>query len=468
MNPEQIAEIILIASTRGLKPFPGEPPELAARRFVRQPEIARLLPPDLKQATMSKGPGMASALASVEAQQDPRVAQGNQQILDAGGSAIAGIPGAVGAGASALGTGGRAVADVAGEVTPRLFPAYTGATPLGMRPGPAQGGSGEPAATPPPSGNMYQDAAVAAAQKYGIDPNTFLKQIRQESGFNPKAVSPAGALGIAQIMPATARGWGVDPMDPMAALDAAARAMKQYTDAYGPVGALIAYNAGPGRANIWQEGGWEALAPVLGKDISQTRQYVASITGQTGDADRGFTGGTNPTAPTPPPPPATMPQWSQELKQLWTEYIASPDPGTASVLASFLMQDGMQRIADDPFDLIGKDMIGEATRLAQAAMSQRESTRQFDVSQGRQAAQFQQGFDYQQGRDVKADERAALDREDRIGAMQAKMRQDFDAQFAKVPWTEVPDVETLMAARRYAGTMKPDGIMGALAATGGG
>src|SRR3990167_273564 len=121
MNPEQIAEIILIASTRGLKPFPGEPPELAARRFVRQPEIARLLPPDLKQATMSKGPGMASALASVEAQQDPRVAQGNQQILDAGGSATAGIPGAVGAGASALGTGGRAVADVAGEVTPRLF-----------------------------------------------------------------------------------------------------------------------------------------------------------------------------------------------------------------------------------------------------------------------------------------------------------------------------------------------------------
>jgi hypothetical protein len=94
----------------------------------------------------------------------------------------------------------------------------------------------------------YRAAARRAAKRNGIDPNIFLRQIKQESGFNPTARSGAGAIGIAQIMPATARGWGVDPTDPIASLNAAAKHMGEYVKQYGSYrNALIAYNAGPGR-----------------------------------------------------------------------------------------------------------------------------------------------------------------------------------------------------------------------------
>jgi soluble lytic murein transglycosylase-like protein len=60
-------------------------------------------------------------------------------------------------------------------------------------------------------------------------------------------VSPAGARGVAQIMPGTARAWGVNADDPYAALDAAAKHMAQYVKQYGSyAAALTAYNAGPG------------------------------------------------------------------------------------------------------------------------------------------------------------------------------------------------------------------------------
>jgi hypothetical protein len=122
----------------------------------------------------------------------------------------------------------------------------------------------------------YRAMARRSAQKYGLDPGVFERQINQESGFNPSARSPKGAAGIAQIMPDTARGWGVDPMNPAAALDAAARNMKQYVDRYGSYeNALRAYNAGPGKI---QES----------KSYAETNQYVATILG-----------GKSPKVPTP-------------------------------------------------------------------------------------------------------------------------------------------------------------------------
>src|SRR3954466_1370137 len=94
----------------------------------------------------------------------------------------------------------------------------------------------------------YRAEARRAAQRHGLDPGVFERQINQESGFNPNARSPAGALGIAQIMPGTARGWGVNPMNPRQALKAAAHNMARYVRRYGNYrNALIAYNAGPGR-----------------------------------------------------------------------------------------------------------------------------------------------------------------------------------------------------------------------------
>ena len=74
----------------------------------------------------------------------------------------------------------------------------------------------------------YESLARRYARKYGLDPNVFVRQIRQESGFNPHARSPAGATGIAQIMPATAKGWGINPNDPKASLTAAAKNMASY------------------------------------------------------------------------------------------------------------------------------------------------------------------------------------------------------------------------------------------------
>ncbi len=87
-----------------------------------------------------------------------------------------------------------------------------------------------------------QDALAA-----GISPTLYVRQINAESGFNPKALSPAGAEGIAQFLPATAQALGVDPWDPVAALHAAARLMASYVSSYGGeyAKALAAYNAGP-------------------------------------------------------------------------------------------------------------------------------------------------------------------------------------------------------------------------------
>lgn len=104
----------------------------------------------------------------------------------------------------------------------------------------------------------YRLIARQKAAKYGLIPEVFERQIGAESGFNPTAVSEAGALGIAQIMPSTAKGWGVDPRNPVAALDAAAKNMAAYIKTFGGLGtqdpvkvrsayekALQAYNAGP-------------------------------------------------------------------------------------------------------------------------------------------------------------------------------------------------------------------------------
>ena len=116
-----------------------------------------------------------------------------------------------------------------------------------------------------------QDYARAAAQRAGIDPNVFTAQIQQESGFNPNAKSPAGAQGIAQFMPATAAGVNLDPSDPYASLDAAAKMDAQNLSKYGGdySKTLAAYNAGGG--NVDKYGGVPPFA--------ETQNYVKTIMG---------------------------------------------------------------------------------------------------------------------------------------------------------------------------------------------
>jgi Transglycosylase SLT domain len=116
-----------------------------------------------------------------------------------------------------------------------------------------------------------QDAAAA-----GIDPDQFVRQINEESGFNPTIVSPTGAIGIAQIMPETAKGWNVNPWNPTDSLKAAAVHMAAYARAYGgnQAMALAAYNAGTGGVeNAIRACGtnWQACLP------QETQAYIRVI-----------------------------------------------------------------------------------------------------------------------------------------------------------------------------------------------
>jgi soluble lytic murein transglycosylase-like protein len=108
---------------------------------------------------------------------------------------------------------------------------------------PAAGASQLPAGTP------FGSEITAAAQRHGLDPALLAGLVKQESGFNPNAVSPAGAQGLTQLMPGTAAGLGVsDPLDPAQALEGGAKYLREQLDRFdGDVTrALAAYNAGPG------------------------------------------------------------------------------------------------------------------------------------------------------------------------------------------------------------------------------
>jgi soluble lytic murein transglycosylase-like protein len=115
-----------------------------------------------------------------------------------------------------------------------------------------------------------------AAQRWNVSATLLAAQLYAESGFNPFAVSPAGAQGIAQFMPGTARAMGLDdPFDAERAIDAQARLMRDLLRRFADVSlALAAYNAGP--------------APVAAcgcvPPYPETRGYVARILGLMGGA----------------------------------------------------------------------------------------------------------------------------------------------------------------------------------------
>lgn len=94
----------------------------------------------------------------------------------------------------------------------------------------------------------YKHLIEMKAKKHGIDPEWLAGLFRQESNFNPYAVSHCGAMGMGQIMPETARYLGVkDPFNAAQNIDAAAKYLKEQYDRFGSMDlALAAYNAGPG------------------------------------------------------------------------------------------------------------------------------------------------------------------------------------------------------------------------------
>ena len=95
----------------------------------------------------------------------------------------------------------------------------------------------------------YNGLIREAATRYGVDAELLRRVLEVESGFNPLAVSPKGAMGVAQLMPATARDLGVsNPFDAAQSVDGAARLLRDLLAKSGGrfVSALAAYNAGPG------------------------------------------------------------------------------------------------------------------------------------------------------------------------------------------------------------------------------
>jgi hypothetical protein len=136
------------------------------------------------------------------------------------------------------------------------------------------------ASSPAPSRSLAElcDIAADVAEAHDLPAAFFTNLIHQESGFKPRAVSPAGAIGIAQFMPATASSRGLrDPFEPVAALNASGKFLSELFEQFGNLGlAAAAYNAGPKRVQDW-------LAK-RGPLPAETRHYVLKITGRPAEA----------------------------------------------------------------------------------------------------------------------------------------------------------------------------------------
>jgi soluble lytic murein transglycosylase-like protein len=137
----------------------------------------------------------------------------------------------------------------------RVLPEQTPAVPSSAR-GSALGGV------------PYGDLFTRAGSRYGIDPSLLAAVASQESGFDSQAVSPAGAQGLMQFMPATAEGLGVNSLDPTSAIDGAARYLGSLTEQFGSTElALAAYNAGPGTVSRYR-----GIPP-----YPETQNYVRAV-----------------------------------------------------------------------------------------------------------------------------------------------------------------------------------------------
>jgi len=129
----------------------------------------------------------------------------------------------------------------------------------------------------PRSANLEQ-TIEKASQRYGVEAGLIKAVIKAESNFNPRAVSHAGAQGLMQLMPATARGLGVnDPFDPDQNVLAGTRFLKGLLERYNGNldSALAAYNWGPGNVDRRPD-----RLPRETRDyLVKVKQYYAGYTG---------------------------------------------------------------------------------------------------------------------------------------------------------------------------------------------
>lgn len=134
----------------------------------------------------------------------------------------------------------------------------------------------------------YAQEVNEAAQEFGIDSLLLASVIKAESGFNPSAKSPVGAIGLSQLMPSTAKELGVDPYDTRDNIRGGAmylsKMLKRFNGNYHQ--ALAAYNAGPGAVNDWlygtnKSGRNKGLRKSVNgiPDFKETKQYIPKVLG---------------------------------------------------------------------------------------------------------------------------------------------------------------------------------------------
>lgn len=158
-----------------------------------------------------------------------------------------------------LGGGGNATQGFAG-----LVPGMSGAAQVS-----SYRGVQAPETKTENSGSL-EHLIYSMAQKYGVDPDLIQQVVKAESGFNPKATSSAGAMGLMQLMPGTAASYGVkNPYDPTQNLDGGTHFLKDLLDRFQgniPL-SLAAYNAGPGAVDKYN-----GIPP-----YKETQAYVQKI-----------------------------------------------------------------------------------------------------------------------------------------------------------------------------------------------
>ena len=116
---------------------------------------------------------------------------------------------------------------------------------------------------------VWEEKLQELCERYEVDPHLARAVMRMESGGNPNAISRAGAIGLMQLMPGTAKGLGVDPKDPHRNLEGGIKYLSQLSDKYDGdyVKTLAAYNAGSSRVDSY--GG---IPP-----FPETQRYVKNV-----------------------------------------------------------------------------------------------------------------------------------------------------------------------------------------------
>lgn len=187
-----------------------------------------------------------------------------------------------------------------------------------------------------------------AAQRHDVPRDFLTKLIWRESSFRTSVVSPAGAQGVAQFMPGTAKERGlIDPFDPEQAIPKAAELIADLSKQFGNLGlAAAAYNGGPARVMSWLNG--------RGDLPTETRDYVVSITGRAAE------------------------EWAEEVKNAAGPYDSETRPKSESCQEIVAALRIPQRSIDEeaPFAPWGVQLAGNFSK-AQALSSYKRASQAY-------------------------------------------------------------------------------------------